>query len=233
MFLSTKKQNPEKRLKNRGFTLPEVIISFTIMAMVVTSAVSVLSLVIRTNSDNVGSLVANGLAQEGIEAVRFIRDSDVILGLDFDGGRGESVLFAWGEKLYDSNFSEPRYFKLINKDQIAGTCSSADLQNCLPVSLEEIGQVDLDNLDILEDARVFIDKKDGGAGFKYFQKSGQGISSEGSNTQYHRVIRIEPLKVPEDNPEINAMRVNSIVTWSDANNRTKKVVLTTDLTNFR
>ncbi len=226
-------RNRRKTAKKWGFTLPEVIISFSVLAMVVTSAVSVLSLVMRTNADNVSSLVANGLAQEGIEAVRFIRDSDVILGLDFDGGReNNNVILAWGGRLFDSNATEPKYFSLINKEDVQPHCLPALLQGCLPIELKELSDTDLVSLSESEETQIYLEKAEKGGAFRYFQNDGV-LDDAVRTTAYHRVIRIEPLKVPETNPDINAIRVSSIVFWQGINNMPKKLVLTTELTDWR
>jgi type II secretory pathway pseudopilin PulG len=240
----------------RAFTLPEVIISFSILVMVVTSAVGLLTVVIRTNSDNVNSLVANGLAQEGLEAVRFMRDSNALLGLDFDGTKGTVLSQSlWGGLTADPA-GGPRYFMLpANFEAGSAVCQTANLVDCRPVWLEELSAIDdsiwetFDN-SVLEQisaiAAVYLlenNVQDGGVGdssnFRYFQLAEGEVVPEGSRqTQYSRLIRLEPLRsenVGTESGEIlgDVLRVSSIVTWADANGRPRRLVLTTDLTDWK
>lgn len=61
--------------KNQGFTLVEVLISATIILVAVVSLIGVHSLYLRTALSNNEAIQAAYLAEEGIEAVRFWRNS--------------------------------------------------------------------------------------------------------------------------------------------------------------
>ena len=228
----------------KGFTLPEVIVSFSILAMVITSAVGLLTVVIRTNSDNVNSLVANGLAQEGIEAVRFMRDSNHILGLDFNGEKGTGDSRMWGAKMFDDMAGGVKYFKLVSNFEPMVDCTTANLTDCLPVQFVGVDGVSDETLDALAnnvDARVYFQKTgddvvDGEnaptVDFQYLQLESNDIQGEDLRpTQYSRVIRIEPLK--SNTSVYDVLRVSSIVAWTDNNNLPKRLVLTTDLTDWQ
>ncbi len=201
------KNFPEKQSGRTAFTLPEVIISFSVMAMVITSAVSVLTVVLRTNSDNMNSLIANGLAQEGVEAVRFVRDSDVLLGLDFDGAAKNSVVNVWGAKLFDKMSGAPTFLKVVNNPEVQTECNKVDLPRCLPVTLQQLPQESLETLAVSQETLV----------------------REG----FHRVIRVEPLRILPGATEPDGLRINSIVYWSGINGQSRKVVLTTELTDWK
>ena len=60
----------------KGFSLIEVLISFMILTITVIASVSLLSASIRNNQENVLRLQAYGLAQQGIEGIRNVRDSN-------------------------------------------------------------------------------------------------------------------------------------------------------------
>ncbi len=228
-------------LRQMAFTLPEVIISFSVLAMVITSAVSILSVVMRTNSDNVSSLIANGLAQEGLEAVRFIRDSNVYLGLGFDGAKKNSVdqFSFWGEKLYEDNvLNGESFFKLVTFENPSLSCDKLNLKLCLPVSLVKLEQATWQDLSKSDSTLVYLDQGEAGADaqiqsrFRYFQTDNYTeIPSSAQATAFHRMIRIQP--VLSDKGEINSLRINSIVTWEGINGIPRKVVLTTNLTDWR
>lgn len=77
--------HPEK-LNSKGFTLIEALVALVILttalgpALVLSSNVSSVASVIQNN------LIAANLAQEGVEVVRAIRDSNWYNGLAFDAG---------------------------------------------------------------------------------------------------------------------------------------------------
>lgn len=62
-----------KTLK-KGFTLPEVIIAVTMVALIIVTATNLLVSSIRANRSNTNQIIAYSLAEEGIEAMRNIRD---------------------------------------------------------------------------------------------------------------------------------------------------------------
>ena len=61
---------------NKGFTLIEVIISVTVISLVSVSAMSAMGLNLNSAIRIKNSLIAAGIAQEGLEIVRNIRDND-------------------------------------------------------------------------------------------------------------------------------------------------------------
>ncbi|HEY4506550.1 MAG TPA: prepilin-type N-terminal cleavage/methylation domain-containing protein [Candidatus Paceibacterota bacterium] len=68
---------------SRGFTLVEVLISIFIFSLAFTATSFVLTTNMRSASFVGDSFVASGLAQEGLEVVRNIRDRDWFLGNSF------------------------------------------------------------------------------------------------------------------------------------------------------
>jgi type II secretory pathway pseudopilin PulG len=60
----------------KGFSLIEVLISFMILTITVIASVSLLSASIRNNQENILRLQAYNLAQQGLEGIRNIRDSN-------------------------------------------------------------------------------------------------------------------------------------------------------------
>ena len=78
-----------------GFTLIELLVSIFIFGVALSAIVYVLT--INSNTANLvkNSYVASGLAQEGIEVVRNLRDSDWLAGRPY-GGFGNTAEFADG-----------------------------------------------------------------------------------------------------------------------------------------
>lgn len=217
--------------RRAAFTLPEVIVAFSVLVLVIVSASNVLAVVMRTNADNVNSLVAYGLAQEGLENMRFIRDSNFVLGLDFDGtAKGKPSV--WVDKLFDKGFGSSSNFILINNDRVGSTCTQANLSNCLPVSLKKVdGDVD----SLVKAASTLVYRVGGKDEVFSFVQSSDGQPANSVATQYHRVIHVQPFKV---NPVVgvpsdyDSIRVSSMVFWI-AGGIEKKVVLTSELTDWK
>ncbi len=79
----------ERRLRSTsGFSLTEVMIGIMILTVAIVSASNLLVSMVKTNKVNVQSLQAYYLAQEGIEAIRNIRDTNWLHNLDFMGENG-------------------------------------------------------------------------------------------------------------------------------------------------
>lgn len=80
-----------KKIKN-GFTLIEVVVSMALLVLVFGGLIGVMILSQETKISTKNNLIANNLAQEGIDLVRFIRDRnydngvvDVFTGIYDDG----------------------------------------------------------------------------------------------------------------------------------------------------
>lgn len=61
--------------KNTGFGLMEIIAASAVMVMVVLAVFDAFSVYIRTSKNNLDSVKASYLAEEGIEAVKIMRDA--------------------------------------------------------------------------------------------------------------------------------------------------------------
>jgi len=75
-----------------GFTLTEVMIGMMILTVAIVAASNLLVGVVSSNRQNTNSLQAYYLAQEGIEAVRNIRDTNWLHNIDYMGD--DSGLFS-------------------------------------------------------------------------------------------------------------------------------------------
>lgn len=81
MFYRQKISNQEK-----GFTLVETLVSLVILSAVLVPVINLSSAVTRTSSTVRDNLIAAGLAQEGIEVVRAMRDTNWFSSREFDSG---------------------------------------------------------------------------------------------------------------------------------------------------
>ncbi len=75
----------------RGFTLVETLVSLVILTVALIPILNLSTDIARVNSNIQDSMVASGLAQEGIEVIRAIRDTNWFRDLSFDSGLGDGV----------------------------------------------------------------------------------------------------------------------------------------------
>jgi len=70
-------------MKNTGFTLVETLVSLFILSIAITGAFAVISFNLSNAISVRNSFVASGLAQEGMELTRNLRDTDWFAGREF------------------------------------------------------------------------------------------------------------------------------------------------------
>jgi type II secretory pathway pseudopilin PulG len=239
----------------KSFTLPEVLVSIAVIAMVVIAATNLLVASMRAGSVNVNTLVAYGLAQEGIEAVRNIRDSNWLLGANFQGRIGRQNIAPWGA-FFPSNSGETRFY-IIDRHEANGMDVSAvsQLMNAVPWTLKDLQS----NVFSIGDASQTIGQysnKKGKLGslftaVKDFGKSEQTLlyKKVGSNqevhythqsqgaeaTLFHRYLIVSPAEysVGQAAPSYKrALRVACVVEWEEYNVR-HSVRLDTELTDWK
>ena len=197
-------------IKNkRGFTLPEIIVSMGIMVIVIFSATNLVVSIIRSNSENINRLIAYGLAQEGLEGFRNIRDSNWLLGAGFQG-EIQSVNNYWGEPLPTN---ETKYFRIDYQELEASDLSFSD-----PNSLANITPWILEKISGPEDESAIL-KKQVDAGEVRYRHVGSG-----DPTLFSRYLIVTS--------EENKYVLSSIVTW-ELFGVDKELRLDTELTNWK
>jgi len=227
--MKDKNQNRNRK----GFSLLEVVISIGIIVTVITSATGILVTVIRANSDNLNTLVAYGLAQEGIEGIRMIRDSNFLLGVKFNGTVGKNGNHnIWGTSLFNSNSKMEKDLVLVkNLSYSSTTTAECTVQNfrptCLPFSLKNADPNH--NTNNTGNEQIFKTNKG------YFVQGTNVDSITDSVTPFSRVIQIIP-KINDTSgtdKKIHALIVNSKVTWKGNNQQLRTVELSTILTDWK
>jgi Tfp pilus assembly protein PilV len=83
-----------KRGKGSGFTLIEIVLSIFIMSMALVSIFSAFSIIVISTSDTLNQLTATYLAQEGMEMVRNVRDTNW-LNMDYNSSEGNTSTYTW------------------------------------------------------------------------------------------------------------------------------------------
>jgi len=109
------------RVGNRGgFTLTEVLVGVTVLAMAVVASSNILVSMIHSNKVNTNTLKAHLYAVEGVEAFRNMRDTHFMHNVDY---RGDGVNL-WGQ---DDGFADDREYGVERKAaQLLGGGGSYD-----------------------------------------------------------------------------------------------------------
>ena len=127
-------------MKNKGFSLIEMVVAVFIILIGVVAAFGVLQKIILSTSIGSSRLVATYLAQEGIEIVRNIRDTNWVEGKNWTqniGGCGggceadydDTALSSWGG---DGNFLE------INNEGFCSYDSGVETKFKRKITVDEI-----------------------------------------------------------------------------------------------
>jgi len=69
-----------------GFTLIEIVLAMTLVAMVFLAIYSIYAQTIKYDTESRYEIIAAGLAQEGVEMIRNIRDENVLNGYEINEG---------------------------------------------------------------------------------------------------------------------------------------------------
>lgn len=202
----------------KGFTLPEVIIALAIIVLVVFGSTNLVVSIIRSNAENIHTIVAYGLAQEGLEAVRNIRDSDWLLGAGFNATLKDRKIWgaAFPEFSSDDLVFTVEYKQLEPSNQIIND----------PDSLSWVVPWDLQVLSDTTKARLYKHEIERGQDRKEIYYSHD--PNEGEPTAYTRYLFIEPAEYENGEGYV----VSSIVTW-DEFGRAKQVRLDSEITNWK
>ena len=193
--------------KTSGFSLTEVMIGIMILTVAIVSASNLLVSLVKTNRLNVQTLQAYYLAQEGLEAVRNIRDTNWLHNLDFKGEGGVYQELGIGESY--AVFLEDGGW---NNSRPQENMSLMDLRNLSPWSFSGFSSSDPFN-----DVFAVIKKEFSG---KSYYSSVIGSSDE---SVFYRHIEIldacdnDPALLeavlPEDCGDF--ILVRSVVNWKD------------------
>lgn len=216
--------------KSGGFTLVEVIISIAILVMVIFASTSLLVSIIRSNANNMSTLVAYGLAQEGLEGVRNIRDSSWLLNANFQTDLPDgSKPFVFD---FPKDVDDKRYFTL---DYQSFETSLLDLDagalaDVAPWKLNDITVGDADETAYAENSETLLDKVKSTSPDEVQYRHGGGDASI-----FHRYIVVEPIEHQlSEGTSLGydkKLRVTSVVSWKDA--QPHEVRLTTELTDWK
>lgn len=194
-----------------------------VIVLVVFASTSIVVSVIRSNNENIDTLVAYGLAQEGLEGLRNIRDSNWLLDAKFNGKI--RTVDVWGESFPDS--TEAAYYTIdlaTLERSTLGVDSPDALASTTPWKLSGISQEAAENLD---DTTLILKLEDSITGEVRYGHS-QSLGS-GDETLFHRYVTIQNISDPAQ--PMDKIRVSSVVNWMELA-RKKEVRMDTVLTDW-
>lgn len=216
--------------KSGGFTLVEVIISIAILVMVIFASTSLLVSIIRSNANNMSTMIAFGLAQEGLEGVRNMRDSSWLLNANFQTDLPDgSKPFVYD---FPKDANDMRYYTL---DFQSFETSLLDLDagalsGVAPWQLNDITVVGEDEVFYAMSDKTLLDKVKSTSPDEVQYRHGGGDPSI-----FHRYVVLEPLEHKLSDVESlgyeKKLRVTSVVSWGDV--QAHEVRLTTELTDWK
>ncbi len=76
-------------MKSKAFTLVETVIGITFVTVVLTAVAGLVLMTMTVNQRNIHDLQAMALAQEGVEVMRHVRDSNWLQNYSWNGGGAE------------------------------------------------------------------------------------------------------------------------------------------------
>jgi len=213
-----------------AFSLVEIIVAFSVLVLVIFASTNLLVSIIRSNSENVNTLTAYGLAQEGLEAMRNIRDSNWLLGADFQGKVGANCLWP-GDVCLPGSIGDTRVFALkFNEVQSLGfgTVSSDQIQNYAPWELKEVSSSPTDPV-FVQETQLYKSTSEE-TDVVWYQPCFSPCTLDPS--LFLRFIEVEPFPYATDATKVKKYRVSSVVRWQEIG-RQKEVRLTTELTDWK
>ncbi len=100
-------------MKNKSaFTLLEILLSITFVTVVFTAITGLILMTLRVNAKNKYSLQASYLAQEGLEVMRYIRDSNWLQNYTWDEGEDR-----WGANFSLLSGDKEKEFYILEKGE--------------------------------------------------------------------------------------------------------------------
>ncbi len=219
----------KKKFFNKpAFSLVEIIVAFSVLVLVILASTNLLVSIIRSNNENENTLVAYGLAQEGVEGMRNIRDSNWLLGADFQGNIFSGAKQClWGGCLpAGDNLGKNVFildFKVMN---IQGPAVDSYAIPDSPWILKDVTSVVQNSEKLDQITKLCVPDPNGLTAFAYHVCS----NAQGEiPSLFSRFLEVEPLLY---NGGLKKYRVSSVVHWNELG-RPKEVRLTTELTDWK
>ncbi len=228
------------RSVRQGFSLTEVIVAIGILVTVVISATNLLVSITRGNNVNEHTLVAHALAQEGLEGMRNIRDSNWLLNADFSGKiSSKSSVSIWGEdnaavalpELNQTAYYLLNYHRLDAASPFDVVTSASQLNFYVPWTLTPLSNFStLGPEQDSKSGRLFLQKDKGNPDLVRYVHHG---TTQEIPSLYRRLIKVEALGYDKKKDQkVYKYLITSLVFWTE-DQMEKSVRLTTELTDWK
>lgn len=192
--------------------------AMAVLVVVIFAATNLVVSIIRTNRENVNTLTAYGLAQESLEAVRNMRDSNWLLGARYDGTLGSLQQEIWGAAFPAAAGQEEYYVIRYGVfDRPYDDPSIFQIPDFTPWKLESISGPEDEETQIVRDASETV-----------HYEHADFFTTDAESTPFRRYVVIQNVS---DSSELAKIRVASVVSWEEYG-RPKEVRLVTDLTDW-
>ena len=204
----TKSQNKS------GFTLIEILISVAIIAVTITAMAFLLIMTIRANNANMNTLQAYYLSEQGLEAMRNMRDGNWLQ--NYGWNMGEPM---WGENFECDELEAQKYY--IVDENYVGTFEVSRFggmsfgMDIVPWELTEIAGPEF------SDTKLYELEED--AGYMRFAHD-----STGEESLFSRYILVEY----DAGCDYGLVKVTSVVEWFDIDVE-REISLSTYLTDWQ
>lgn len=192
-----------------GFTLAEVVIGISLLSVVLIAMTTLTISSIRANQANIFRLTSFYLAQEGIEGLRNVRDSNWLQNYTWNEG---------GSDFWGSDFSTDGYY-VIDYYPFADSTDS----NSAPWSLTYLGFSEAD----LDDSIQLYLAENSISGMQFYLHDTSSSLFNYEETVYQRYLYIS---YPD--PDEGILEVTVTMLWQD-HGRDRSLEVSSQLTNWR
>mgnify|MGYP001618984171 CR=1 FL=1 len=222
-----------KSLQKAAFTLPETLVAISVLIVVLSAVMNLTVSNIRGNQGNADAIIAYGLAQEAIEALRNVRDSNWLLGADFQGKIGE--ICVWGNCLPNVLSQKKRF--IIERNSIAQSSGAeVELSQIVQYAPWKLSAVSEKNAVVdLERTRLYLEN----GNFARYRHLSDAESIGGSPydsatlraSKFYRYLEITPVNY-KNGAKTLKYRAAAVVKWQDGV-RNREVSLDVELTDWK
>jgi len=205
------------KMNKKAFSLPEVIIAVTIIALIIITSTDLLVSSIRANRTNINQIIAYNLAEEAIEGLRDIRDGNWLNSQIWTGANEPQ------KQLFGSSFGEDGFYIIEKRHNLfpAGNCGSSGLKLNTINDVSGYAPWKLTKINNTQDMRKSLYLNENGQVFMYSH------NAVGSESGFSRWLEIKSL-----NDEKTKIAVKAVVEWKDGS-MNKKVEISTILTDWK
>ena len=202
-----------KNAVKKGFTLIEILIAVSVLAVTLTAMASRVVVTIRVNAANMNSLQAYYLAQQGVEGMRNLRDSNWMQN------------YSWNNGFECDELEMVKYYTIDEDDSVNALRIDFDMDALPDYVADAFGS----SPDFPWDLAVTLTDSPSNILYKVSDEGGYVKfmhDSNGEETVFSRYI-----EVSYDDCDIESAEISAVVSWNERGSE-KSLVLSTFLTNW-